>query len=44
MFKIIKNIFSVRPEMDDHVISTLVETRLFENLSLLDIEKIAENI
>jgi len=44
MFKIIKNIFSVRPEMDDHVISVLGETRLFENLSLLDIEKIAEKI
>lgn len=37
-------LFSVRPAVDDHVLRVIGETRLFENLSLVDIERLSEQM
>jgi CRP-like cAMP-binding protein len=44
MIGVFKRLLSVRPAVDDHLLTVLGETRLFENLSLADIEELAERI
>lgn len=44
MIGFLKKLFSVRPVMDDEVMSVLSETRLFDNLSLADLERLSEVI
>jgi CRP-like cAMP-binding protein len=41
MLAALKRLFSVRPAIDDHVLTVLAETKLFENLTLLDLERLA---
>jgi CRP/FNR family transcriptional regulator, cyclic AMP receptor protein len=41
MLAVLRRLFSVRPAVDDHVLSVLAETKLFENLTLLDLERLA---
>ena len=44
MFGLLKRLLSVRPAVDDRLLTILGETRLFENLSLADIEELAERV
>lgn len=44
MIGVFKRLLSVRPAVDDHLLTVLGETRLFENLSLADLEELAERI
>lgn len=41
---IFRRIFSVKPGHDDHIMTVIGETRIFENLSLADIEKLADQV
>lgn len=41
---IFRRVLSVRPAVDDRVMSVIGQTRLFENLSLSDIERLAEQV